>query len=112
MHVNCQKALANRSVQCPRLEGPLLALAKPWLILTGALAGNFSAQSSPVQKLGRGECKTCCNVAAAVQQRDGDYFDLPKEKFQAMTVGQRLDHFAKRIVKHGRLGGASLLLVC
>ncbi|CAE7615087.1 unnamed protein product [Symbiodinium pilosum] len=32
---------------------------------------------------------------------DGDYFDLPKEKFQQMTVGQRLDHFAKRIVKHG-----------
>ena len=37
------------------------------------------------------------------QLRDGDYFDLPKEKFQQMTVGQRLDHFAKRIVKHGRL---------
>ena len=47
------------------------------------------------------ELAACWRLAVL---RDGDYFDLPKDKFNAMTAGQRLDHFAKRIVKHGRLG--------
>ncbi|CAE7835795.1 unnamed protein product, partial [Symbiodinium necroappetens] len=42
-----------------------------------------------------------CSQAMADIDWDGDYFDLPKDKFNAMTAGQRLDHFAKRIVKHG-----------
>eukprot|EP00930_Biecheleria_cincta_P096302 TRINITY_DN88172_c0_g1_i1.p1 TRINITY_DN88172_c0_g1~~TRINITY_DN88172_c0_g1_i1.p1 ORF type:complete len:555 (+),score=59.31 TRINITY_DN88172_c0_g1_i1:7-1671(+) len=32
---------------------------------------------------------------------NGDYFDLPKEKFDNMSWSERMDHFTKRVMLHG-----------
>lgn len=40
---------------------------------------------------------------------NGDYFNLPKEKFQLMSVGHRLNHFAQWIARNGMTRPASLM---